>query len=146
MESLDLEELEREHCNYQSPVDYRNVIQLAKWELDFGDCEILCITYHPSPQNLLDRPQSPSLEQQAPHVGEHTKPSAPAHVPSTVTTPVCHGGSASVAVLCDTARAGNSQKRGNAGTFIFNCQKGCVISVNGICGTKCAITLTYIES
>lgn len=102
---------------------------------------MLSLTYHPSPQNLLERPQSPSFEQQAPHVGLQTKPSAPAQVPSTVTTPVCHGGTTSVAVPCATAHAGNSQKRANKGAFIFSCTKDCVMILCGdIHGTECMIT------
>lgn len=91
---------------------------------------MLSLTYHPSPQNLLDRPQRPSFEQQAPHVGLQTKPSAPAQVPSTVTTPVCHGGITSVAVPCVTAHAGNSQNRANTGVFIVSARKVCEILVN----------------
>jgi hypothetical protein len=73
------------------------------------------------------------------------KPSDPAQVPSTVTTPVCHGGTTSVAVPWDTAHAGNSQKRANVDVFIFNYPKSCVISVKGVYGTECMVTPTYIE-
>jgi hypothetical protein len=69
------------------------------------------MTYQPSPQKALDRPQSPFLEQHAPHVGLQTKPLVPPQVPSGVTTPVCHGGTASVVVIWDATSAGSSQKR-----------------------------------
>lgn len=150
------EELRLAHCSYRRRVDYQSIVRLAANEdrppvtkdtkgQRKVDSEKLNLAYHPSPQNLLDRPHIPSLEQQAPQVGEQAKPSAPTQVPSTVTTPVCHGGTTSVAVPWDTAHAGNSQKRANADIFIFNCPKRCAMPMKGVYGTECMITLTYVE-
>jgi hypothetical protein len=55
-------------------------------------------THQPSPQNLDDRPQRPSAEQQAPQVGVQTQPVVPPQVPSSVSTPVAHAGRAVVVV------------------------------------------------
>jgi hypothetical protein len=79
-------------------------------------------TYQPSPQNLLDRPHSPSLEQQAPQTGLQTKPVSPPQVPSAVTSPVCQGDRVTVVADWAVTRAGRSQKRET--TFILN--KGCM--------------------
>jgi hypothetical protein len=79
------------------------------------------VTYQPSPQNLLDRPHVPSLEQQAPQTGLQTKPVPPPQVPSAVTSPVCHGDRVTVADWAAT-RAGRSQKRET--NFILD--EGCI--------------------
>jgi hypothetical protein len=51
-------------------------------------------SYHPSPQEASLRPQSPSPPQQAPHVGVQTQSRGVLgpQVPSSVISPVCHGG------------------------------------------------------
>jgi hypothetical protein len=66
-----------------------------------GKSERVLGTYHPSPQKALERPQRPSLEQQAPQVGVHTQPCGVPfpQVPSSVRMPVCHAGGASAVVL-----------------------------------------------
>lgn len=58
----------------------------------------------------MERPHTPSLEQQAPQVGLHTQPVVPPQVPSSVTTPVDHGGSAAVVVVCAAASRGESDR------------------------------------
>lgn len=80
------------------------------------------MTYHPVPQKAVDRPQRPSLEQHAPHVGLQTQPSAPAQVPSSVTTPVCHGGTEGLVRLWHTVSAGNRPRRKNTKGFIFGAE------------------------
>lgn len=155
MKNRDLEELAQAHCSCRRRAGYQNVVQLAT-SRDNGQVpkatreyrrggEMLSLTYHPSPQNLLDRPQSPSFEQQAPHVGLQTKPFAPAQVPSTVTTPVCHGGITSVAVPCATAHTGNRQSRANTGTFIVSVKSACEIFAKIVYDTECMISFPYIE-
>ncbi len=80
-------------------------------------------TYHPSPQNALERPQSPSLEQHAPHVGVHTQLSGVPgpQVPSSVVTPVCQagGGSPVVVVWATAAEAERRRARRRAGVFML---------------------------
>jgi hypothetical protein len=61
-------------------------------------------TRHPAPQYAEDRPHLLSLPQHAPQTGLHTQPGVPApQVPSSVLTPVFHGGIASWVVLWATA-------------------------------------------
>lgn len=62
-------------------------------------------THHPVPQNVVPRPHLPSFEQQAPQTGEQAHSLTPPQVPSSVTTPVCHGGRVAVVALWATTTA-----------------------------------------